>query len=82
MAGPLPAPVPAPDAAPIPEPVFATRVDQIVALLQGTGNRDQVSQALTEQNSVFIQFRSLLPKDEERTGGRDDITITDTQCKP
>jgi len=68
--------------APSPDPVFATRVDQIVALLQGAGNRDQVLLALTEQNSVFTQFRSLLPKDEERAGGRDDITVTDTQCKP
>ena len=71
-----------PELAPIPEPLFATRVDQIVALLQGTGNRDQVSLALTEQNSVFTQFRSLLPKNDDRTGGKDDITITDTQCKP
>ena len=57
-----------------------------MALLRDEESRDNVVRAVTEQQSVVMQFVSLLLKEEKRQSedGKKDsaITFTDTQCKP
>jgi hypothetical protein len=85
---PTAAPTPAPTPAPAPPPISSSpTVDQIVSLLRNDATRDQVQLAVAEQQTVVTTFVSLLIKEESKQTAddkkaKDNITITDTQCKP